>query len=386
MGENSLHRRSRCQRPTPPTRGNTASTRFIDGRRPRRRNFDSVQRQSDRRAAAVGTLRGCRPNPLAVDPCAGLDDAACDADSRCITRQHRVQLPPRPTLVRPVADATPSSCRLKTASTTRPTADCAQHPACSPTPPSSVAGRLLSGHPCRLRGDAGVRPERRRAVRGLLREGRRLLRRNERGHLRLTHSECHPVGSACYCPSLTDNCECGGGSFHFCEPDDGLQRCNESSDCGGGQRCSNDEILRAAHRQRQLRTDQLRQQRHPSARHLPSTRQRLARCAGLRRPVRSAGLHRLRRDPVRRRSQLRAALLLNCSPYGGGGGFDGDSVAPGCAGPQLGTNGAVNSCNPCEPNFTQCVTRQPGSEIDPEVSVLEPTPRSWIRRPSPSAT
>src|SRR5207248_9562848 len=55
------------------------------------------------------------------------------------------------------------------------------------------------------------------------------------------HPECHPVGGPCYCPPGAA-CACGGGAFFFCEPDDGLSRCDSNSDCGDGQRCSNDEV------------------------------------------------------------------------------------------------------------------------------------------------
>jgi hypothetical protein len=180
------------------------------------------------------------------------------------------------------------------------------------------------------------------------------------------HPECHPVGGSCYCPPGA-TCACGGGSFYFCEPDDGLNRCNSDSECGSGERCSNDEVC--APPIGSFGQPTFNGPSGTPASGLGSASLGATPCPGLCVPQGCTGFGETgcvadpSCDPV---------YVLNCSPYGGGFAFD--DTTPGCD-PSLPNANATNGmCNPCEPSFTQCVERKPGSEIDPEVSVLERDP------------
>ncbi|HZS35719.1 MAG TPA: hypothetical protein VFF06_02785 [Polyangia bacterium] len=314
---------------------------------------------------AQRTYDGCRPNPMVVDPCAGLAEAACNADPRCVAEQIAIDppcnCPPNADCAcgGPGGGTSPSfECRVKTCGDYDQT-ECAAHPECTgnptplpfngptpspppnPTPPSTIDG----GVPFE-----GCFPQGGGSCNGM----------DEKTCL--AHPECHPVGTACYCPSLTDNCKCSGGTFSFCEPDDGLHRCSSDAECGSNERCDNDEecappiggspVVPTPGFGAAQPLDQ------PAA---PSLS-----CAGLCVPkgCKGYGEQRCNADPT-----CQPIYQLQCSPYGGGGVFNGGPCGGGL--PPGPNNGAPIGCGgPCEPSFTGCDDANVSSVVDAGRSVL----------------
>jgi hypothetical protein len=242
-------------------------------------------------------FEGCHGNPLRVDPCDGKDAVACKADARCTMDQINFDLPgcdcpPNADCICPGVPARPPECRLKTCLDGSEPGQC--HFGCE----------SFNEKEC------------------------------------LQHSECHPVGEPCYCPPNVD-CVCGGGKFLFCEPDDGIHRCDSDSECASDQRCNKDEIcstLLSA----------------PTA------------CHGLCVPKGCAGYgeKQCNGDPT-----CQPVYSLNCTPYGDAGGFAPCGGAfPPDAKPL--TTPVPPGCGQCEPTFNGCVDAVPGSVVDSDKSVL----------------
>ncbi len=285
--------------------------------------------------------QGCRGNPMRVDPCAGKDELACKADLRCVVSNIGI--------AKPLCDCAPSTdcfcgdtppvvaeCRVKQC-TDFNEIECAAHPECQSPPifpgegdpttrgaaSDSVVSCFPKGFGCSSFGEAEC----------------------------LQHGDCHPVGATCYCPPNV-TCVCGGGKFLFCEPDDGVRRCDSDSDCAGGQRCNKEDTCSLLPSQTTL---------------TPPV------CSGLCVPKGCPGNNekQCNADPV-----CHPIYSLNCSPYGqaGGGGF-----APGvpCGGPfpvepnqGAGAGAPLPSSCGCEPTFSGCVDADPGSVVDPDKTVL----------------
>ena len=329
--------------------------------------------------ACTGTrvFAGCRANQLRVDPCVGLDQTTCTADSRCtgFATGGGCDCPPGADCNCPFTGDNGWECRLKTCGDFTTTDECKSHSECTTDngpQPLTQTGTTTPTGPV----DAGVggldQP-----FFGCFDKGfGSCFSMDETTCLR--HPECHPVGGPCYCPPGA-TCVCGGGKFTFCEPDDGLKRCNSSSECGADQRCNNDEQCAPAVGSS---PGQFGGFGIPGGTPVPdglttNSDPTTPACPGLCVPKGCAGdgEQRCVNDP-----SCDAIYNLNCSPYGGGGG---DLFNGGCGGglPPQGPNEgdttggaagvpAISSCAPCEPSFTQCVDRAPGSVIDADRSVL----------------
>ena len=336
-------------------------------------------------ATNARTFLACRANPLPVDPCAKLDATTCASDARCEvldTPTTGCDCPPNADCVcaapsnDPNVPANPDPaggpiCVLKSCFELMDAQSCNARPDCTtnepvafangtggappplpPSPPSSTAddpaqdGGVFSGCFPTFGGSCNGLDE----------------------ATCLAHAECHPVGTACYCPAGA-SCKCSGGTFQFCEGDDGLDRCNSDDDCNAGSRCNNDE---------QCAPPNVPTQPTPipfnaapgsgapvpasSTASLPSTP---VACPGLCVPKGCAGYGEARcnTDPT-----CQPIYQLECSPYGGGG-FNGQPSGP-CGGPTAGGADPVDCGNPCEPTFTGCTDANPGSVVDADKSVL----------------
>jgi hypothetical protein len=285
---------------------------------------------------------GCHANPLRVDPCVGLDEASCKSTPECIGFQSGFC-----DCFSNAPCSCPASawdCRVKLCGDYNSSGECSQHPECTSSPWS---------------GDVLVPPG---DFVGCFDRGfGSCFAMDETTCLR--HSECHPVGAPCYCPP-GGICKCGGGAFYFCEPDDGLQRCNSNADCRSDERCSNDEACAPAIGSFNLGQPGFGGGPIPTG---PATASLdPPDCPGLCKPKGCTGYGEKNcvADPT-----CEPVYVLNCSPYGGGG-FEA-SPSGLCSDGQ----GGVNMCAPCEPNFVSCVERHPGSEVDPNVSILQRDPR-----------
>ncbi len=297
------------------------------------------------------TFDGCRPNPVIVDPCQGLTDAACSADSRCVLEQLADDCACAAGQTCNCGNST--DCRMKTCFDYQTAADCAAHSECT-SGNSGVCNCPNDGTLCDCAPPPGTDPP----FEGCFPKGGGSCNGMDEPTC-LTHPECHAVGTACYCPALT-SCKCSGGSFSFCEPDDGLARCNSDSDCGGDQRCNNDEACAPPVGGGGFAI--------PTPAFPPGTpvpddvAAPSLSCAGLCVPKGCTGYgeQSCNNDPT-----CQPIYILDCSPYGGGG------VAPGpCGGGEDAANGQPISCGGCEPTFSGCVDATPGSVVDPARSVL----------------
>jgi hypothetical protein len=56
----------------------------------------------------------------------------------------------------------------------------------------------------------------------------------------LTNPACQPIGTKCYCAPGAQ-CDCNNGAFLGCQANDHLRRCSSDAECGAGERCDNDE-------------------------------------------------------------------------------------------------------------------------------------------------
>ena len=331
--------------------------------------------------SSARTFVACRPNPLRVDPCAGKSEVDCRADSRCVGEI--VPLPQAPCDC--PADApcscggtgqgvSPFECRVSGCSDIRSIAECNAHSECesgggvnsgqassggrpSPPPPSASTGLDDGFFGCFPKGFGSCRNMDERTC--------------------LAHSECHPVGESCYCPANA-TCACGGGKFLFCEPDDGLARCDNDTECGGNQRCSNDEVcappIGGSSFAGEGGVSSAGGGSSSGGTPLPLDVPLGLGCAGLCVPKGCAGYGEARcnADPT-----CTASYQLHCSPYGGGGVA---AFAP-CGGPNGGptagdsAGAAVPACGGCEPSFVGCKDSPRGSVVDPSKSVLITLPQ-----------
>jgi hypothetical protein len=306
------------------------------------------------------TFDGCRPNPLLVDPCAGLDQSACALDPRCAFQPFAgvggCDCPAGGVCNCPNIPAQPPVCRVKTCNDYVDAATCAQHPECTAdpnfgiptTPPAPVPNAVDGGAPLPFQ---GCFPQGGGSCSGY----------DEQNCL--AHPECHPVGTPCYCPALTDDCKCSGGAFTSCEPDDGLHRCSADSDCGSDERCANDDNQCAP----PVGAQPVAFPAGAGAGASPLDKSFTPCGTGLCMPkgCKGYGEQRCNADPT-----CEASYVLECSPYGFGGGED-----FGCGGAPPSPNAGVAACGPCEPSFVGCNDAGVVGPIDPERSVLvrEPT-------------
>jgi hypothetical protein len=338
-------------------------------------------------APPTESFAACRANPINAAPCSALDEPACAADSRCMVEHLGTgggcacpldsgggvpcSCPP---------DNGPTfDCRDKYCYDYSPF-ECLAHAECTTNPiplPSPVSGGV-AGSGTTGSGTAGPAP---RSEPVPPPDGQiggcypRFFGCNGMDEQTcLAHAECHPVGSPCYCPPGA-SCACGGGKFLYCEPDDGLSRCDSDSDCDPDQRCNNDEACAPPNGSGfgggfggggvgttgPVPAGATGTKSDPVA---PG-------CAGLcvARGCAGYGEKKCNADP-----SCEAVYDLECSPYGGGGGLDvicGDGQN-GPPPPPNGTGGgAPISCGgPCEPSFVQCKDGGVVNGVVPERSVL----------------
>ncbi len=322
---------------------------------------------------------GCRANPMRVDPCAGLGEDACNADSRCTGSDiggsgSGCACPPGGVCNCPFEgdNSVTWECRLKTCGDYASDGECKQHSECSDNPNAQpVFNGVAEGVPI----DAGVQPTGAadQPFFGCFEKGFGSCLGMDQSTC-LQHSECHPVGGPGYCAPGA-SCASSGGKYFFCEPDDGLQRCNGDSDCGGDQRCNNTE--QCAPPVSGTGGVGFVSGGTPIPDGLTTSDAPLApACPGLCVPKGCTGDGEARcvGDP-----SCEPIYILSCSPYGGGGE---DFAAPSCSGGggalPANTDGSLiaGSCGgPCEPSFTQCTDRTIGSVVDPEKSVLVRDPQ-----------
>jgi hypothetical protein len=327
----------------------------------------------------VRNFMACDANPLRVDPCAGKSDADCRADTRCVAENLALPTPP-PACDCP-ADAPCScgndagsgtrsfECRVRTCGDFRD-AECAAHPECQAGGlAANGSGDIAPNTPV----PPGVDP---RFTNGCFPKGSgSCFSMDERTCL--AHSECHPVGEICYCPANA-TCACGGGKFLFCEPDDGLHRCDSDTECGGDQRCSNDETCAPPvgggfGGSGGFDPGAINDGTTGPAKGAPvPLTTPVAGCSGVCVPKGCTGYGEARcnADPT-----CAPHYLLQCTPYGGG---NPAAFAP-CGGPTGGgTTGAegapASSCGSCEPTFTHCSDLDGTVVIDPGKSVLLTVP------------
>ncbi len=329
---------------------------------------------------------GCHANPLPVDPCAGLDTTQCAADPRCVGES--LATPgvgcDCPTDSNCTCGGDPAGpvfeCRIKGCNDYATQKDCEAHPECTdqssaqtnggglqgPTPTPTPNGAPAPFSPPAF--DGGVPDP---SFSGCFPKFFGCSGMDE--HTCLAHPECHAVGTPCYCPPNA-SCVCGNGKFLFCEPDDGLKRCDTDVDCDGTQRCSNDEqcappigsggggpVGFGASGGATSSGVQ------PDSDPVPPVQ-----CAGLCVPKGCTGYaeNRCNTDPT-----CHPIYSLNCSPYGGGG-FNGGPCASGTP-PSNGGGAGTPVCGGgggCEPSFSGCVDADPLPNVDPDRSVLLRTP------------
>jgi hypothetical protein len=300
---------------------------------------------------------GCRSNALRVDPCAGLDESGCKSNPQCVGFQSG----PCDCFSDAPCTCPPSGweCRVKGCNDYSSNAECSAHPECTLNPQFFGEDQAAPGF------DAGVD----QPFFGCFDKGAgSCFAMDEATCVR--HPECHPVGAACYCPPGA-SCICGGGEFYFCEPDDGLSRCDSDRDCGGGQRCSNDEVCAPPIGGVGIGFGQP----VPGSGPIPpdattgAASLEAPSCAGIcvQQGCAGYGENHCNADP-----SCQPVYLLNCSPYGGG--FESATGFP-CANGQAANPGVPgNTCSGCEPSFIRCEDRPTGSEVDPEISVMERDP------------
>jgi hypothetical protein len=295
------------------------------------------------------TFAGCRANPLRVDPCAGLDERGCTLNPGCagfLIGDCGANCPPT------VNNG--YLCHTKSCSELTTKEQCDARPECTRNPNE---GEFDTFYGCYEPGFSSC------------------IGMDEATCVK--HPECHAVGEPCYCPPNV-TCVCGGGKFLFCEPDDGLTRCNSDAECGADQRCNNDEACAPAVGSSPfLGVGFFPPGTAPASVTLSIPNGGDTDCAGLCVPrgCGGNGEQNCVADPT-----CEAIYTLNCSPYGGGGFGPESSFADTtgvCGFFPSGAPMAVNSdgsCPPCEPTFAQCVERAVTPEVDADVSLLQRDP------------
>jgi hypothetical protein len=346
-------------------------------------------------APATETFVSCRANPINVAPCSALDEAACAADPRCIVEQLGTgggcgcpldsggNVP----CSCPPDNAPTFDCRDKSCFDYSPI-ECLAHAECttSPTPIPGVPCNCPAGGDCACGGVAGSGTTSGGSSAGPAPKSEPVPPGQNIGGCYpryfgcsgmdeatcLAHAECHPVGTSCYCPPGA-TCKCSGGTFQYCEADDGLSRCDSDSDCDPDQRCNNDEacappngsgsggVAGGVGSTGPVPAGSTGVKSDPVA----------SSCAGLcvAKGCAGYGEKKCNADP-----SCEAVYMLECSPYGGGGldvicgaGQNGPTPPP-----NGGTGGgAPVSCGgPCEPSFVQCKDGGVVNGVVPERSVL----------------
>ncbi len=323
------------------------------------------------------TFVGCRANPLPVDPCQGLSQTDCQNDPRCVAESVSPPVcncPANSACTCPDTGSGGVECRVKTCSDYTSASDCTSHPECELL--GSAEGDP-PGAPTPQPAPLGTASTPDQPITCVSRSGGSCDGMNE--STCLTHPECHPVGSSCYCPANT-SCGCTGGHFSFCEPDDGLARCDGDADCAGNQRCSNDDpsdlecappvgsggnIGFASGSTGQTSSGSSSSGIEPlsdPAGTPPST----TTCAGVCVPkgCQGYGENRCNADPT-----CQPIYTLECSPYGNASG----GALTGCGGVVPENGGAIPpepGCGACQPTFTGCADSAVIGPCDSGKSVL----------------
>jgi hypothetical protein len=256
-----------------------------------------------------GLFRSCRAIAQTVDPCASLSQSACSSDSRCQVDfggsgcdcaagfQCNCPPPPAPT------------CRSKSCGELTSADECNARNDCTTSQPQFLPTPVSSG---------STQPKSQPATQcfGLS------------GCVGANEQDCQKQRS---CAPAYDS----GGHFATCEQQDFSIHCGSHSDCDGGQRCNVNGICVVEG------------------------------CAGENEAECNADLHC---EPI---------YALQCSPYanggggGAGGGLCGPNGASGGSGPLPQEAPPIN-CGSCEPTFSGCQAASTGCDTGKSVMVRDP--------------
>jgi hypothetical protein len=276
------------------------------------------------------SFAGCSPVAQLKDPCARLDAQSCAADRRCEVQNIQCGC---------LAGADAGVC------------DCANLPGNEPTCRRKFCGEL-NEQDCKDRADcttqSSPQPVFATGATTPKDEFFGCFERFNQGCSGLKEadclrsSQCHAVGSSCFCPANA-SCACDGGKFLFCELSDGVRHCGGDGDCNQDERCNQDAECPA-----------------PGVAGINTS----GACVGVCVPKGCKGYGETQ---CNNDHHCEPVYALNCSPYSGGGGPGAGGF---CGGVPPGPNEGApfpGSCT-CEPTFSSC--EEVGEGCDPEKSVL----------------